>query len=217
MNVRIISITQPLIDGITTAEELIVHNARVSNPSNQLNTLTGPKLLAYCIKHGHWSVFEQADMTVEIRTSRAIAAQILRHRSFSFQEFSQRYADAPGIEPVELRKQAESNRQSSTEVICDKELRELRWRVFNALVVVENVYEDLLAEGVARECARMILPLATSTTLYMKGSVRSWIHYLSVRCDRHTQKEHRLIAEEIRGIFSKWFPVTSAALQEVEK
>lgn len=214
MSVRIISITQPLIDGIATAEELIVHNARVSNPSNQLNTLTGPKLLAYCIKHGHWSVFEQADMTVEIKTSRAIAAQILRHRSFSFQEFSQRYADAPGIEPVELRKQAESNRQSSTEVICDEELR---GRVFNALVVVENVYEDLLAEGVARECARMILPLATSTTLYMKGSVRSWIHYLSVRCDHHTQKEHRLIAEEIRGIFGKWFPVTEAALQEVVK
>lgn len=214
MNVRIISITQPLIDGIATAEELIVHNARVSNPNNQLNTLTGPKLLAYCIKHGHWSVFEQADMTVEIKTSRAIAAQILRHRSFSFQEFSQRYADAPGIEPVELRKQAESNRQSSTEVIYDEETLGL---VYKARKTCEFVYEQLLDAGVARECARMILPLATSTTLYMKGSVRSWIHYLSVRCDHHTQKEHRLIAEEIRGIFGKWFPVTAAALQEVAK
>ena len=214
MNVRIISITQPLLDGIATAEELIVHNARVSSPSNQLNTLTGPKLLAYCIKHGHWSVFEQADMTVEVKTSRAIAAQILRHRSFSFQEFSQRYADAPGIEPVELRKQAESNRQSSTEVIYDEELR---GRVSDALVIAESVYEELLSAGVARECARMVLPLATSTTLYMKGSVRSWIHYLSVRCDHHTQKEHRLIAEEIRGIFGEWFPVTAAALQEVAK
>lgn len=214
MNVRIISITQPLIDGITTAEELIVHNARVSNPDNQLNTLTGPKLLAYCIKHGHWSVFEQADMTVEIKTSRAIAAQILRHRSFSFQEFSQRYADAPGIEPVELRKQAESNRQSSTEVIYDEETLGL---VYKARKTCEFAYQQLLEAGVARECARMILPLATSTTLYMKGSVRSWIHYLSVRCDRHTQKEHRLIAEEIRGIFGELFPVTAAALQEVAK
>lgn len=214
MNVRIISITQPLIDGITTAEELIVHNARVSNPSNQLNTLTGPKLLAYCIKHGHWSVFEQADMTVEIKTSRAIAAQILRHRSFSFQEFSQRYADAPGIEPIELRKQAESNRQSSTEVMYDEENMSL---VYKAQKTCEFVYQQLLEAGVARECARMVLPLATSTTLYMKGSVRSWIHYLSVRCDDHTQKEHRLIAEEIREIFSKWFPVTAAALKEVQK
>lgn len=214
MNVRIISITEPLIDGITTAEELIVHNARVSNPSNQLNTLTGPKLLAYCIRHGHWSVFEQADMTVEIKTSRAIAAQILRHRSFSFQEFSQRYADAPGIEPIELRKQAESNRQSSTEVMYDEENMSL---VYKAQNTCEFVYQQLLEAGVARECARMVLPLATSTTLYMKGSVRSWIHYLSVRCDDHTQKEHRLIAEEIREIFGKWFPVTAAALKEVEK
>jgi thymidylate synthase (FAD) len=214
MNVRIISITQPLIDGITTAEELIVHNARVSNPSNQLNTLTGPKLLAYCIGHGHWSVFEQADMTVEIKTSRAIAAQILRHRSFSYQEFSQRYADATGIEPIELRKQAESNRQSSTEVMYDEENMSL---VYKAQKTCEFVYQQLLEAGVARECARMVLPLATSTTLYMKGSVRSWIHYLSVRCDDHTQKEHRLIAEEIREIFGKWFPVTAAALKEVEK
>ena len=214
MNVRIISITQPLIDGITTAEELIVHNARVSNPSNQLNTLTGPKLLAYCIRNGHWSVFEQADMTVEIKTSRAIAAQILRHRSFSFQEFSQRYADAPGIEPIELRKQAESNRQSSTEVMYDEENMSL---VYKAQKTCDFVYQQLLEAGVARECARMVLPLATSTTLYMKGSVRSWIHYLSVRCDDHTQKEHRLIAEEIREIFGKWFPVTAAALKEVEK
>ena len=214
MNVRIISITQPLIDGITTAEELIVHNARVSNPSNQLNTLTGPKLLAYCIGHGHWSVFEQADMTVEIKTSRAIAAQILRHRSFTFQEFSQRYAEATEFEPIELRKQAETNRQSSSEVMSD-EYGDYSIRSY--LSQVHGFYRELLDAGVARECARMVLPLATSTTLYMKGSVRSWIHYLSVRCDDQTQKEHRLIAAEIERIFNEMFPVIAKAMKEVEK
>lgn len=204
MNIRLIATTQPLIDGITTAEELIVHNARVSNPINQLNTLTGPKLLAYCIKHGHWSVFEQADMTVEIKTSRAIAAQILRHRSFCFQEFSQRYADVQEIERVELRKQAEKNRQSSAEV--------LPYSVESFMAQSLAYYNELLNAGVARECARMVLPLATSTTLYMKGSVRSWIHYLDVRCDEHTQKEHRFIAEQIKTIFNKQFPTIAEAL-----
>ena len=214
MKVRLISVTQPLIDGLTNAEDLIVHNARVSNPENQLNTVTGARLLAYCIKHGHWSVFEQADMTVEITTSRAIAAQILRHRSFSFQEFSQRYSDAVGIESVELRKQAESNRQSSTEVVHDEDTRSL---VYKVQKTCEFVYEELLKSGVARECARMILPLATSTTLYMKGSVRSWIHYLQVRLDEHTQKEHRLIAAEIERIFNETFPVIAQAMKEVAK
>ena len=209
MKTRLISITQPLIEGITTAEELIVHNARVSNPSNQLNMLTGPKLLAYCIKHGHWSVFEQASMTVEIVTSRAIAAQILRHRSFAFQEFSQRYAEANRIEPVLLRWQAESNRQSSTKTVDDTELA---LTVNRAIEVAEETYHYLLDHGVARECARMVLPLATQTTLYMSGSVRSWIHYLNVRTDEHTQKEHRLIAEEIKEIFKAQFPATAEAL-----
>lgn len=210
--VSLISITAPLIVGIHTAEHLIVHNARVSNPSNQLNTETGAKLLAYCIKNGHWSVFEQVDMTVEIKTSRAIAAQILRHRSFSFQEFSQRYADALEIEPVELRKQADKNRQSSTEAINNDRLKE-RVRLFNVEALI--FYKELLKAGVARECARMILPLATSTTLYMKGSVRSWIHYFKVRCDEHTQKEHRLIAEQIQELFNQKFPVIAQALKEV--
>lgn len=209
MNVRLISVTKPLIDGIATAEELIVHNARVSNPNNQLNTLTGPRLLEYCIKHGHWSVFEQADMTVEITTSRAIAAQILRHRSFSFQEFSQRYAGAFDIEHVELRKQAASNRQSSTEHCDDPDLQLI---VNLQIESAEQTYIDLLNAGVARECARMVLPLCTSTKLYMKGSVRSWIHYFQVRCDEHTQKEHRLIAQKIRNIFNQQFPVIAKAL-----
>lgn len=214
MNVRIISITHPLIDGITTAEELIVHNARVSNPDNQLNTLTGPKLLAHCIRNNHWSVFAQADFTVEIKTSRAISAQIIRHYSLAPQEFSQRYAEVTEIEPIEIRIQAKSNRQSSTELLNDPELDlEVKEHVENGV----RLYNKIIDRGGARECARGVLPMAASTTLYMKGSVRSWIHYLSVRCDHHTQKEHRLIAEEIRGIFSKWFPVTAAALQEAAK
>lgn len=213
MKVELIATTQPLVHGLRAAEDLIVYCARVSNPANQLNTATGAKLLRYCIQHGHWSIFEQADMTVEIQTSRAIAAQILRHRSFSFQEFSQRYSDAPGIEPVELREQAQTNRQSSSRRIDDEVPNvQMRW----ALEQSQRIYQELLAAGVARECARMVLPLATSTTLYMKGSVRSWIHYLQVRMDEHTQMEHREIARMIKVIFTEQFPMIAAAL-EVEK
>lgn len=213
MQVRLISFTQPLIDGIHTAEDLIVHNARVSNPGNQLNTDTGPKLLAHCIKNAHWSVFAQADMTVEVKTSRAIAAQILRHSSFSFQEFSQRYSPVNEFEPVELREQAKSNRQSSSEIMTDPRLHEFASR---AIRHANDTYQTLLQLGVARECARMVLPLCSQTTLYMKGSVRSWIHYLQVRLDEHTQKEHREIAQEIRKIFKQQFPVTAAALEELK-
>lgn len=211
MNVKLVSVSQPVVDGIQTAEDLMVYCARVSNPSNQLNTATGASLLAYCVRHGHWSVFETASMTVEITTSRAIAAQILRHRSFSFQEFSQRYADAPGMESVELRKQAASNRQSSTDVVEDEDTRFL---VYKVQKTCEFAYKQLIKAGVARECARMILPLATSTTLYMTGSVRSWIHYLAQRLDQHTQKEHRLIAEQVQAIFAAQFPVVSQALKD---
>jgi thymidylate synthase (FAD) len=212
MSVKLVSISQPVVEGLTTAEDLMVYCARVSNPSNQLNTATGAKLLAYCIQHGHWSVFETASMTVEITTSRAIAAQILRHRSFSFQEFSQRYSEAPGIEDVELRQQAEKNRQSSSEIIPKRSYADLLFR--QAIGFAEKTYKELLEAGVARECARMILPLATSTTLYMTGSVRSWIHYLAQRLDQHTQKEHRLIAEQVQVIFAAQFPVVSQALKE---
>jgi thymidylate synthase (FAD) len=212
MSVKLVSISQPVVEGLTTAEDLMVYCARVSNPSNQLNTATGARLLAYCIQHGHWSVFETASMTVEITTSRAIAAQILRHRSFSFQEFSQRYSEAPGVENVELRKQAEKNRQSSREVIKKGTFPEMVMR--QALASAQKAYQDLLEQGVARECARMVLPLATSTTLYMTGSVRSWIHYLAQRLDQHTQKEHRLIAEHVQAIFAAQFPVVSQALKE---
>lgn len=212
MSVKLVSISQPVVDGLQTAEDLMVYCARVSNPSNQLNTATGASLLAYCIKHGHWSVFETASMTLQIRTSRAIAAQILRHRSFSFQEFSQRYSEATRVEEVELRKQAHKNRQSSTEVIAKGALAEIIMR--QALATAENAYADLIDMGVARECARMVLPLATTTTLYMTGSVRSWIHYLAQRLDQHTQKEHRLIAEQVQVIFAAQFPTVNQALKE---
>lgn len=212
MNVRLIASTVPcqFDEGPSTAEELIVYCARVSNPSNQNNMATAPRLLQYCIRHGHWSVFEQASMTVEIKTSRAIAAQLLRHKSFSFQEFSQRYSEAVGIEPVELRRQAEKNRQSSTEVIEGEVINSTLERFFKN---ARSMYDTLLTSGVARECARMVLPLATSTTLYMSGTCRSWIHYLQVRLDEHTQKEHREIAQAIDRCFAQVFPTVHESLK----
>jgi thymidylate synthase (FAD) len=212
MNVKLVSITAPLINGIESAEELIAYCARVSNPCNQLNSETAPRLLKYCIKHAHWSIFEMADMCVEIKTSRAIAAQILRHKSFSFQEFSQRYSNIASIEDIELRKQAESNRQSSSDVISDPILKNV---VNLCLDHAVQTYHKLINSGVAREVARLVLPLATESTLYVKGSVRSWIHYLSVRCEQDTQKEHRLIAESIKDIFVHEFPSIGQALEWV--
>jgi thymidylate synthase (FAD) len=210
MNVKLVSVTEPKIEGINSAEELITYCARVSNPSNQMNTETAPKLLAYLIKHRHWSPFEMVSMTVEIKTSRAIAAQILRHRSFSFQEFSQRYASIIGMEPIEWRKQGKTNRQVGDEVIkLPIELEdELQWVQDKC----EVLYHNLIKEGIAKECARMVLPLNTSTTIYMAGTVRSWIHYLDIRCKEDTQKEHRDIALAIKEIFTTIFPITSEAL-----
>jgi thymidylate synthase (FAD) len=211
MNVKLIAISKPFIEGIKTAEDLVSYCARVSNPLNQLNVDTAPKLLKYCIKHEHWSPFEHASMTVEIQTSRAIAAQILRHRSFTFQEFSQRYSTAHDIEHYELRRQSEKNRQSSTDVIWENENG-----VFdiaeNAINVAQEAYKQLLEKGVARECARMILPLTTQTTMYMTGSLRSFIHYISLRTKEDTQKEHRSIALEIQRIFVDQFPIIAEAL-----
>jgi thymidylate synthase (FAD) len=209
MKTKLIAMTQSVIPDVPDAEGVIVYAARVSNPSNQLNMATGEKLLRYCITHGHWSVFETASMTVEIQTSRAIAAQILRHRSFTFQEFSQRYAEATEFEPVELRKQAETNRQSSSEVMSD-EYGDYSIRSY--LSQVHGFYRELLDAGVARECARMVLPLCVQTTLYMTGSVRSWIHYFQQRLSEHTQKEHREIAQSIFEIFQQQFPIISNAI-----
>lgn len=209
MQTKLISVTKSYVIGIDTPEELIVYTARVSNPENQMNRETSDRLVKYLIKHKHWSPFEMVDLTVEIKTSRAIAAQILRHRSFSFQEFSQRYSAVAEIEPVQLRTAGATNRQSSLEP-CNPTL-------FNSPLYAEDIinehlensqqlYEELINKGVAKECARMVLPLATSSTLYVKGSVRSWIHYLQIRCDETTQLEHREIALSILDIFKVQFP-----------
>jgi thymidylate synthase (FAD) len=211
--VKLVSITQPVLEDLSgfSPEEVIVYIARVSNPSNQLNRETAPKLLSYLIKHKHWSPFEFVDMTVEITTRRSIAAQILRHWSFSFQEFSQRYSTATKLQPIELRKQADKNRQSSAEVLNDEQLGLL---VENAQLFSTEVYNKLLEAGVAREVARDVLPLSTETTMYMKGSVRDWIHYLELRTSEDTQKEHRDIANAIMEMFKENFPNIHKALNQ---
>jgi thymidylate synthase (FAD) len=215
MRVKLVAITKPLVgDGNLTASDFITFAARVSNPSNQMSLLTAPKLLAYCIKHGHWSIFEQASMTVEIQTSRAISAQIIRHRSFCFQEFSQRYAPIDEAEPVELRTQDLKNRQASGDTYAQDWAMDA---MAKSIDLAFKTYRSLLQEGVSRETARMVLPLCTRTTLYMTGNIRSWIHYLEQRCAKGTQLEHRRIAEAIRDtIFAVEFPHIHNALQEAK-
>lgn len=210
MAVKLISLTNPLVEGINNAEELIVYCARVSNPSNQLNVETSPKLIRYCIEHGHWSIFEQVSMCFQIKTSRAIAAQIIRHKSFSVQEFSQRYSTSTSFEDIEFRMQGKTNRQVGDDVVDLSD--ELQTHVDTALSFCKNVYNKLIDQGIAKECARMILPLTTSTTLYLNGTVRSFIHYLQLRTKKDTQKEHRDIALEIQNIFKQQFPNISNAL-----
>ena len=197
------------------AESQMAYIARVSNPQNQDNeNFSG--LLKYCVKHGHWSVFEQAYMTLEINTTRGIAAQILRHRSFTFQEFSQRYADVglldSGIPVPDLRRQDISNRQNSIDDMAEKQQDQLRKQIARHFRNAENLYKKLLKEGVAKECARFVLPLATPTRIYMTGSARSWIHYINLRSGHGTQKEHTQIADECKAIFVQEFPVCSEAL-----
>lgn len=209
MSVKLVSITHPEMDGLTTAEELISYCARVSNPSNQMNMDSAPKLINYLIKHKHWSPFEMVDMTIAIVTRRSIAAQILRHRSFSFQEFSQRYSTATEVQPIQMRRQGKTNRQSSEEPIIDFTLeRDIEQHIANS----KTLYNKLINSGVSRETARDILPLSTETTMYMKGSIRSWIHYLDLRCSEDTQLEHRIIANNIKTIFISNFPNISSAL-----
>jgi len=212
MNVKLVSLSQPQIDStISTPEDLIVYCARVSNPNNQLNKESSPKLINYLIKHKHWSPFEMATMCVEIQTSRAIAAQILRHRSFSFQEFSQRYSTVTELEPIEFRKQGKTNRQ-----VGDEEVQLTPFQasvVDNAEKACLAAYEHLIDSGIAKESARMVLPLNTKTTMYMSGTIRSWIHYLEIRTKEETQKEHRNIALAIKDVFIKEFPIISSALE----
>ncbi len=212
MEVNLVSITKPEIEFDTegTAEDLIAYCARVSNPTNQHNTATAPKLLGYLIKHKHWSPFEMVDMCLEIKTSRAIAAQILRHRSFSFQEFSQRYSNAANLEDITWRLQGKTNRQVGEETYY---LDDVNQDIIDQhLKLSTTLYNDLIDKGVAKECARMILPLCTETTMYMKGSIRSWVHYIDLRSKEDTQQEHRDIALKCRDIFVNNFPSTSKAL-----
>jgi thymidylate synthase (FAD) len=224
MNVKLVSLTNSLVEEkVLSSEELIVYVARVSNPSNQLNSETSDKLISYMVKNKHWSPFEMCDMTVEIVTSRGIAQQILRHRSFSFQEFSQRYAEVTDFEPIQLREQAETNRQSSVNKfdpfinvdtgsdVVPYDMASLA--IEDHLKYSQNLYKALLSAGVAKECARFVLPLTTQTKIYMKGSVRSWIHYLQIRCDGHTQLEHQQIGLAILEIFKTNFPNISKALE----
>ena len=206
MNVKLVSLTQPQVygydDKLMDAEGIIAYCARVSNPENQHNVATAPKLLKFLIKHKHWSPFELANMCVEITTSRAIAAQILRHRSFSFQEFSQRYSEATEMEQLELRAPAKKNRQSSSEIIKNERTNKTAEMMMDAC---KQLYDQMIAGGVAKECARMILPLGTKTTMYMNGSVRSWVDYIDLRTEENTQKEHRDIANAVKNIFKYKF------------
>ena len=207
MNVRLISITPD-------AEQTMAYIARVSNPSNQDNEKFAG-LLNYCIPHQHWSVFEQSSMTLEIETTRAIAAQILRHRSFTFQEFSQRYADSSKLGDIplpDLRRQDTKNRQNSTDDLDPFVKQTVEKQIQTLFSSSISLYQQMLESGVAKECARMVLPLATPTRIYMTGSCRSWIHYISLRTANGTQKEHMDIANACRDVFVGQFPVVSEAL-----
>jgi thymidylate synthase (FAD) len=189
------------------AEAMITAMARVSAPQNQNNMETAPRLLAYLIKHKHWSPFEMANLCVKIRTERDISAQILRHRSFSFQEYSTRYAEAQSYAVPEFRRQDTVNRQNSIDDLSQDMKNQLAAMTEQTLNQCEETYQTMLRLGVAKETARRILPLCTKTTLYMNGTLRSWIHYLELRTDKATQLEHRVIAEGIKQIFQEQFPV----------
>ena len=208
MKVQLITLTPD-------AEKNMAFVARVSNPNNQGNeNFSG--LLKYCIKHQHWSVFEQAHMTLEIETTRAIAAQILRHRSFTFQEFSQRYAQSNELGEIdlpELRRQDNKNRQNSIDDLDKDVVDKLNRQMITLFSSAQALYNQMIEKGVAKECARMVLPLCTPTRIYMTGSVRSWIHYIDLRSAHGTQKEHMEIAESCKDVFKEQFPVVSEALE----
>ena len=207
-----------LISVTPDAEKTMAYVARVSNPKNQDNDKFAG-LLGYCIKHGHWSVFEQAHMTVEIETTRGLAAQILRHRSFTYQEFSQRYADSSllgeTIPLPALRRQDDKNRQNSIDDIDPLTQQDFEIKMQRHFESGMKLYKEMLDAGIAKECARFVLPLATPTRLYMTGSVRSWVHYIDLRSAHGTQKEHMDVAEGVRSIFCKQFPTVAKALDWV--
>ena len=203
-----------LIHSTPNGDDLVAYMARVSNPSNQNNTETSARLIKYLIKHKHWSPFEMVNMCVEINTTRSIAAQILRHRSFSFQEFSQRYAavtDNPVI--PDLRRQDTKNRQNSIDDLDPYTKQELQLKAQFVFDQAQMLYDEMLGAGVAKECAREVLPLSTPTKLYMNGTLRSWIHYCELRCGNGTQLEHRLIANSCKELMSECFPSVYKALE----
>ena len=210
MNVKLISVSPD-------AEQHMAYCARVSNPNNQENEKYAG-LLRYCIKHQHWSIFEQAFMTLEINTTRGLAAQILRHRSFTYQEFSQRYADSNllgNIDLPDLRRQDTKNRQNSIDNLEPEIVEKLNKQMTTLFESSFALYNQMLELGVAKECARFVLPLATPTRLYMSGSVRSWIHYIELRSGHGTQKEHMDIANACKSIFTEQFPTVAEAMEWV--
>ena len=217
-HVKLISATQGAgeLEG-KGPQEVITYVARVSNPHNQTNFDTASGLLRYCIKHEHWSIFETASLTLEINTSRGIAAQILRHRSFTFQEFSQRYADTnlldSNINVPELRRQDTKNRQNSIDDIPPGVRQDYQQKIEKHFSDSMHLYNNLLDSGVAKECARFVLPLACPTRIYMTGSCRSWLHYINLRSSNGTQEEHRLVAEGCKDVFKQVFPDVSTALE----
>ena len=204
-----------LVNATPDAEKNVAYCARVSNPNNQDNSSIAG-LLNYCIKHHHWSIFEMAFMTIEINTTRGLAAQILRHRSFTFQEFSQRYADTTLLEgqiPLpDLRSQDNKNRQNSIDDLDQEVKHKYNLQIRELFAKSKALYDTMLADGIAKECARFVLPLATPTRLYMSGSIRSWIHYIELRSANGTQKEHQDIALSCKDIFKIEFPIISTAL-----
>lgn len=216
MQVELVSLTQPLSNHpAKSPEDLIVYTARVSSPQNQENLATGAGLLKYCLRKGHWSVFDMVDMTLEVKTSRAISAQILRHWSFDFQEFSQRYAQIQGFETYNARRQDSKNRQNSIDDL-PPETQQWFWNIQKQIQrLALSAYEEALELGIAKESARFLLPMETNTTFYMKGSVRSWLTYFMVRLGEETQKEHRDVALLAWKIFEGQFPVVAEAFKLV--
>lgn len=212
MNVKLVWVTPK-------AEEMITYMARVSAPKNQNNLDTAPRLLRYLMKHSHYSPYEMANMCVEINTTRAISAQIIRHRSFSFQEFSQRYADVNELGSAvipHLRRQDVKNRQNSIDDFHPEEIGSFYRRISQLFEDSEHLYREMVSHGIAKECARNILPMSTQTRIYMNGTLRSWIHYLQLRTAHGTQAEHKQIAEEIKRIFCEQFPVIAEAAFQSE-
>ena len=202
-----------LIHITPNAEELIAYMARVSNPSNQTNTKTSARLIKYLIEHKHWSPFEMVNMCVQIETTRSIAAQILRHRSFSFQEFSQRYAKVALLpELPELRRQDQTNRQNSINDLDPKVVSEFEYGIAQHFAAGYRLYQQMLEAGVAKECAREVLPLAIPTKMYMNGTIRSWLHYCDLRTSNGTQKEHAVIAGQVQDLLYQHLPNVCEAM-----